>query len=148
MEYGAFAELYAKRWGIETKYGELKRKLETENFSGRLVDSVMQDFFATMTVANMLAGFVREADREAARERAGSGNKYEHKVNVNHAVGAYKDRIIGVIIEDSARVRGRLMSELIGCMKRRVVPIRPGREAARKPCPRKARFRHNHKSNC
>jgi len=105
MEYGAFAELYAKRWGIGTKYGELKRKLETENFSGRLVDSVMQDFFATMTAANMLAGFVREADREAARECAGSGNKYEYKVNVNHAVGAYKDRIIGVIIEDSARAR-------------------------------------------
>ena len=36
VEHEAFAELYAKRWSIETKYGELKRKLETENFSGRL----------------------------------------------------------------------------------------------------------------
>ena len=72
MEYEAFAELYAKRWGIETKYGELKRKLETGNFSGRLVDNVTQDFFATMTVANMLASLVREADRKAARERSGA----------------------------------------------------------------------------
>ena len=44
MEYEAFGELYHKRWGIETKYKELKQKLETENFSGRLVDNVKQDF--------------------------------------------------------------------------------------------------------
>ena len=44
MEYEAFGELYHKRWGIETKYQELKQKLETENFSGRLVDNVKQDF--------------------------------------------------------------------------------------------------------
>jgi len=29
MEYDAFGELYHKRWGIETKYKELKQKLET-----------------------------------------------------------------------------------------------------------------------
>ena len=140
--------MYSKRWGIETKYGELKRKHETENFSGRLMDNVKQDFFATMTVANMLASFVREAERKAAKERSGSGNKYEYKVNVNHVVGVYKELIIGVIIEERLRVRSRLMRELIDCMKRRVTPIRPGREVARKTCPRKARFHHNHKSNC
>ncbi|MCL2602639.1 MAG: hypothetical protein FWD91_07485 [Treponema sp.] len=40
-----FDELYNKRWGIETKYLELKQRLELENFSGRLVvDTVKQDF--------------------------------------------------------------------------------------------------------
>jgi hypothetical protein len=42
IEYDAFKELYHKRWGIETKYRELKQKLETENFSGRLVDNVKE----------------------------------------------------------------------------------------------------------
>jgi len=73
--------LVVKRWGIETKYQELK--LELENFSGRLVDTVKQDFFTLMTVANMLASMVREARKKGER----NGNKYEHQVNVNHAIG-------------------------------------------------------------
>jgi IS4 transposase len=92
MEYGAFGELYHKRWGIETKYQELKQKLETENFSGRLVDNVKQDFYAMMTVANMLSSLVRGANRKAQKKREGSGNLYEYKVNVKHAVGVFKDQ--------------------------------------------------------
>ena len=148
VERGAFMELYGKRWGIETKYGELKRKLEAENFSGCLVDNVKQDFYATMTVANILSSFVREADRNVKKAREGSGNKYEYNVNVNHAIGVFKDQLIRVLVEDSARVRGRLMSELVGRRERRVVPIRPDRKVARKASPRKARFHRNHKSNC
>jgi hypothetical protein len=69
MEYGAFQELYHKRWGIETKYKALKQKLETENFSGRLVDNVKQDFYAMLTVANMLASCIRRADQAAGSRR-------------------------------------------------------------------------------
>ena len=148
IEYEAFKELYHKRWGIETKYKELKQKLETENFSGRLVDNVKQDFYAMMTVANMLASCLREANRKAKKKREDSGNLYEYKVNVNHAVGVFKDRLIRVIIEENRIARQYLMTELVREMERRVIPIRPNREVARKDCNRKARFHHNHKSNC
>jgi hypothetical protein len=148
MEYEAFRELYHKRWGIETKYKELKQKLETENFSGRLVDNVKQDFYAMMTVANMLASCVREANRKAQKKREGSGNRYEYQVNVNHAVGVFKDQLIRVIIEENRIARRYLMSELVRSMERWVVPVRPNREVVRKDCNRKAKFHHNHKSNC
>jgi hypothetical protein len=148
VEYDAFGELYDKRWGVETKYGKLKNKLETENFSGRLVDNIKQDFFSSMTVANMLATLVRQADRNVKESREGDGNKWEYKVNVNHAIGVYRDRILRVLVEDDIPTRRRLMAEMIGSMERCVVPIRPGREVPRKGRPRKARFHHNHKSNC
>jgi hypothetical protein len=148
MEYEAFGELYHKRWGIETKYKELKQKLETENFSGRLVDNVKQDFYAMMTVTNMVASCVREANRKAQKKREQSGNLYEYRVNMNHAIGVFKDRLIRVIIEEDRTVRRYLMSELVRCMERRVVPIRPNREVVRKDYNRKAKFHHNHKSNC
>ena len=150
MEYEAFGELYHKRWGIETKYKELKQKLETENFSGRLVDNVKQDFYAMMTVANMLASCVREANRKAKKERDGNGNRYEYQVNVNHAVGVFKDRLIRVIIEEDYIVRCELMREMVRRMERRVVPIRPNRDVERKDYHRiiRTRFSHNHKSNC
>jgi hypothetical protein len=132
IEYEAFGELYNKRWGIETKYKELKQKLETENFSGRLVDNVKQDFYAMMTVANMVASFVREANLNAKKKREGKENKYEYKVNVNHAIGIFKDRLIRVIIEEDQIARRYLISDLIRRMERRVIPIRTNREVAAK----------------
>jgi len=39
----------------------------------------------------MVASLVREANRKARKKREGNGNKYEHQVNVNHAIGVYKD---------------------------------------------------------
>jgi len=148
IEYEAFKELYNKRWGVETKYKELKQKLETENFSGRLVDNVKQDFYAMMTVANMVASFVRQANQKAKKSREGQGNKYEYQVNINHAIGIYKDQWIRVIIEDDEVARRHLMKELIRNMERRVVPIRPNREVVRKAQARSGKFHHNHKSNC
>jgi ribosome-associated toxin RatA of RatAB toxin-antitoxin module len=148
LEYEAFKELYHKRWGIETKYKTVKQKLELENFSGRLVDNIRQDFYAMMTVSNMLASFVRAADRKVKQEREKKENKYEYQVNVNHAVGVYTDRLIAVVIEERPGVRRRLMKELVREIERRVVPIRTNREVDRKDYHRTARFHHNHKSNC
>jgi hypothetical protein len=61
--YGAeaFKELYFKRWPVETKYDMLKKKLEIENFSGRLVDNIRQDFFATMVLTNLATDLSGEA---------------------------------------------------------------------------------------
>ena len=50
-----FMALYFKRWPIETKYNTLKNKLEIENFSGRMLISVQQDFYATMYISNLVA---------------------------------------------------------------------------------------------
>jgi hypothetical protein len=114
-----------------------------ENFSGRLVDNVKQDFYA-----NMAACCIRAADRKAKKDREGGGNRYEYQVNVNHAIGVFKDRLIRVVIEEDRIMRRYLMEELVREMERRVVPIRPNREVKRKDSHRKVRFHHNHKSNC
>jgi hypothetical protein len=60
--------LYYKRRPVETKYQELKEKQELENFSGRLVDNIKQDFYAMMTVSNMLARCLREANKKVQKE--------------------------------------------------------------------------------
>ena len=96
----------------------------------------------------MVASCVREAKRNVKKKREGSGNLYEYRVHVNHAIGVCKDWLIRVIIEEDRIARHYLMSELVRCMERRVVPIRPNREVVRKDCNRKATFHHNHKSNC
>ena len=101
-----------------------------------------------MTVANMVASCVREANRNAKKKRENQGNLYEYQININHAIGVFKDKFIRIVIEEDHIRRRYLIRELVGRMERRVVPIRPNREVVRKDCNRNAKFHHNHKSNC
>jgi hypothetical protein len=126
----------------------LQQKFELENFSGRLVDNIKQDFYAMVTVSNMLASSLREANRKGAKGAGKRERKYEYRANVNHAAGVLKDRLIGLLIADDRFVRKYLYGELAGEIQRRVVPIRPNREVRRKEYLKKPHFHHNHKSNC
>ena len=101
-----------------------------------------------MTVSNMPASCLHEANRKANKQREHKENLYEYRVNVNHAIGVFKAQLIQVIIEEDRIVRRYLMNELIRCMERRVVPIRPYREIVRNKRRLNAKFHHNHKSNC
>lgn len=55
MGVNAFKELYFKRWTVETKYCELKHKLEIENFSGRTQEAIYQDYYISATLCNIIA---------------------------------------------------------------------------------------------
>ena len=49
------SELYFMRWGVETKYDLIKTKLQMENFTGKSVLAVLQDFYATIFLSNLIA---------------------------------------------------------------------------------------------
>ncbi|GHV42663.1 hypothetical protein AGMMS49546_22070 [Spirochaetia bacterium] len=119
-----------------------------ENFTGQLVDNIRQDFYAMVTVSNMLASCLREANRKIKKEQAKKEIRYEYRANVNHAIGVLKDRLIGVLIANDRLTRKYLYRELVSEIKQRIVPIRPNRDAPRKEYLRKPHFHHNHKSNC
>jgi len=56
------AELYSKRWGIETNYLFLKKKLIVEVFTGETVTAVLQDFHCAILVLNIAAIAQREQE--------------------------------------------------------------------------------------
>jgi hypothetical protein len=143
-----FKWLYFKRWPVETKYDVIKKKLEIENFSGKLVDNIRQDFYATMTLANIAADFYREAQADVEDEQERKENKYQYQVNVNHEIGVLKDRLVKTLIEDDDRKRGAMFDEILNLLKKRLIPIRPNRSLPRTAFPRRVKFHHNHKSNC
>ena len=149
QRYGVktFKKLYFMRWPIETKYNEIKNKLEIENFSGRLVDNIRQDFYAAMVLTNLAADFFVQAQEGVEKEQKKKDNKYRYQVNVNHEIGVLKDRLIRTLLEDDNKKRGKMFDEIITLLQKRLTPIRPNRSFPR-TTPRKAKFHHNHKSNC
>jgi len=141
-----FKALYFKRWPIETKYNEIKNKLEVENFSGRLVDNIRQDFYATMVITNLAVDFINEAQEMVDEDQKGKENKYEYKINVNQTIGVLKDRLIQTICEEDHKKRMEMFDEITRALESKIIPIRPNRSLPRTR--RKAKFHHNHKSNC
>jgi len=143
-----FKELYFMRWPVETKYDAIKNKLQVENFSGRTVKAIFQDFFITMYLANAMTVASWEAQPVIDEQRSGKNNKYDYHVNANYAIGVFKDRFIRAMLVDNPRKRAREVKRILHLLTKNPVPTRPDRSIPRNKSPRKAKFRHNSKSSC
>jgi hypothetical protein len=89
-------ELYGKRWGIETDYDALKNKIQVEAWSGLTETAVLQDFWASLFLNNLVLIEKFYADTLIAQKRENKGNKYIYKANINEIVGSIKDRFIDI----------------------------------------------------
>jgi hypothetical protein len=122
-----FKQLYFKRWGIETKYNELKHKLEIENFSGVKPIAVEQDFYASMYLSNMAALAKMASDEQIQERNQDKDLKYQQQTNTNILIGKLKDRLIFIVLEPNVHKRNKMLRQLIKELSKNVVPIRPGR---------------------
>ena len=65
-----FKALYFKRWAIETNISLQKNLLQLESFSGLTPKAVIQDFYATVLIANIQALLIKDAQRTVDKNRA------------------------------------------------------------------------------
>lgn len=145
LSLNEFKELYFRRWGIETKFDELKNRLQIQNFTGDTVVSVEQDFYASIYLSNMAALAKREANDEIAQRNKDKGLKYDYKVNVNILIGKLKDRLILMLLEEDPEKRKTKYRKIMQDISQNVVPIRPGRQNPRKKGLRAVKYPHNQK---
>ena len=143
-----FKKLYFMRWPIETKYDEIKNKLQIENFSGRTVKTVLQDFYITMFISNVLSVACWEAQPILDEGMKNKDNKYDYHINVNHAIGVFRDRFIRAMLETNQLKRANEVRRILFLLTKNPTPTRPERSRPRNKSPRCAKFRHNKKSSC
>lgn len=142
-----YKALYFMRWPVEIKFDIVKNKIQLENFTGRTVEAIYQDFYTCMYLTNMVSFFKSEADDDIRDLRKDKNNKYEYKTNTNEIVGAFKDRFIFAVLESSPSKRQKLVDRILDEIKQSVIPIRPGRSLPRPAASRKMKFYHNMKNN-
>jgi hypothetical protein len=99
-------------------------------------------------LSNVIAVAAREAQPAVDLAREGKNNKHRYKINVNHAIGTFKDHFILALLEPRDEERATKTDKIIRLLCEHVIPERKGRAVPRNPSPRKARFHHNMKSNC
>lgn len=79
MSAEKFSDLYRLRWGVESKYRELKNRLEIEAFNSVKPISIRQEFFAAMYLSNLAAIIKSQADPMAA---ASAGNIHDGDITI------------------------------------------------------------------
>ena len=133
------AQLYFKRWGIETAYDTLKSKFQLENFSGKTEVSVLQDFYATIYLAGFAAICAAEADVTIAANDKDKDLKYPRKSSQNRTIAKLRDRFWRILLQDDPDVRDLMLVRLCTDIAAHPESVRPDRAPARKS-PRKKRF--------
>lgn len=138
-----FKVLYFKRWGIEVKYSQLKSRYELENFSGVNPIAIMQDFYATIYLSNLMTMAKAEANENATLNK--EGLKYEYKVNMNILISKMTRTLIECFYEDDLEKRTILFNKAMNNITKNLVPIRPDRSFSRREPSRKNKYPTNKK---
>ena len=133
------AELYFKRWAVETAFDLIKSKLELENFSGKTTVSVKQDFYATMYLANLALFLAAEADKQIEQADAGKNLKYPRKSSCNRTVHLLRKAFIRLLMEPDKALRDAMLQRIVDSIAEYPVSVVPKRSPKRK-FPRKKRF--------
>ncbi len=122
-----FKELYHLRWPVEEQYKVFKSRIEIENFSGKSVLAVYQDFHAKVFTANLTAILARPAQEVVTQDSA--EKKYSYQVNMTNALSKMKDTV--VLLLHHLSIVPRLLNNLWRLMIKTIEPIRPGRSYPR-----------------
>lgn len=121
-----FADLYHRRWGIETDYRRLKQTLSLDNFSGRSVTAVKQDFHAGQLLKNL--ALLMQHLLQPVIEQRHKDRKLRWKVNFTQGVSRLKNTLIDLLGRPC--VQG--LTNVLTLMANSLSAVRPGRSFPRK----------------
>ena len=122
-----FKELYYKRWGIETFYGTLKGRLNLENFTGKTVESVKQDFYSTIFISGLESILTEDAQKELDAKKE---NKNPQQVNKAVSFNAIKNNVIELFYKENDN--SKILEQLTELFKTNPVIVRKERKVERK----------------
>lgn len=138
-------DLYHLRWGIETKYNDVKNKLEIENFTGYSPDAILQDFYASLFLANLAGALEFDLHEKIEAAHNKPENKYEYRMNMNMIISELKGNVVKMLVAESKIKRAKLFYQIQRRLKNAVVPVRPNRNFPRTRRHLTAKFSQNMK---
>ena len=122
-----FADLYHQRWGIEERFKAMKCRIQMENFSGKSVEAIYQDFHAKIFTMNFTSILTHPVQDEVTQEDV--NKKHPYQINYTKALSCMKDTIVLLFIRPYCI---QLIKHLFVLFKRNIEPVRPNRKYPRK----------------
>lgn len=124
-----FSDLYHSRWPVEEDYKAIKRRAEVENFSGKSVLSVYQDFHAKIFSKNLTAA-ISYPLKSRIKQKYGH-RKYDYQLNFTQALSRMKDTVVLLFSEPLSLIENHI-ERLHQLFLTLVEAVRPGRKFPRK----------------
>jgi len=140
-----FSDLYHLRWPVEEDYKTLKYRIQIENFSGKTVHSVYQDFHAKVLSKNLTAVIATTTRDEIIKKS--EGLKYNHQINFAQALSKMKDTIV-LVFNCSLEHVNSYVEQIRTIFIKTTECIRPGRNYPRKHRVKQKRFFLEYKTTC
>lgn len=133
--YEFFHDLYFQRWPIEENYKVLKCRIEIENFSGKSIEAVLQDFHANIFMHNLTA--VLAFPVHSCIEMDAQKKSLDYKINWTQALA--KMRNCGIVLLFRKCISS-LIEKLHKLFIENTSSVRKGRKFPRNIQPRKKSF--------
>ena len=145
-----FDKVYHLRWNIEESYKSCKCKVEIENWSGKTVASVEQDFHAGVLNLNLVTSIAfllqpaidargtqtsppseQQTPQPKGKGKDGRrGRKHHYKANIKRGLGVIRDHLCELLTSCAART-AELAQRITVCLKEDLSLVRPGRDYPR-----------------
>jgi hypothetical protein len=123
-----FGDLYHHRWPVEEDYKVMKSRIQIENFSGKTVHSVYQDFYAKVFTKNLAAILIQTVNERI--DALTAGRHYDYKANFTNVLAVIRHHIIVLFNRMQDLLRDNL-SKIQNLIVRVLCEIRPGRSEPR-----------------
>jgi hypothetical protein len=133
--YEVFKKLYFMRWDIEESYKKDKHRLQLENFSGKSVIAIMQEFHAKILFSNLTSILSSDLDRDI--EKITKKRNYSYQLNFTSALSKVKEVIATLFTTQNIR---DLLDALKSMFLLNIQPIRPDRSNARNKSRQRRRY--------
>lgn len=139
-----FKELYFLRWGVESKYKELKSSLKIEEFSGTKPIAIEQDFYASIYLSMISALIKKDADAAIANDNKDKTLNSTYQSNRNFILGQVFKRIIHLLVK--SRLRNKILASILEKAIKIRSQVRCNRSCERKKKHPRKKHHHNIKS--
>ena len=123
-----FYSLYHHRWPVEEDYKTMKCRMEMENFSGKSVLSVYQDFHAKVFSKNLTAIIANTTKEEI--KKLSERRKYQYQINFTQVLSKMKHTIVLLFTRSVEKVKF-IVTKLQNIFSQTVEQVRPGRKYER-----------------
>lgn len=123
-----FSYIYSLRWGVETFFSKVKGRLALENFTGKTVESIYQDFWSTVFISNLETIMTEDIEEKINAEKQPE-NK-QQKINKAVSFNAIKNMAFEIFFDEPNK--DKVNDKLTKLFVMNTVTVRENRIVSRK----------------
>lgn len=144
FRHAYFAEIYRRRWGIETCFFTIKSFLELANFSACTVNNCWQDIYAHFIHYNLQTVLFTAKGRKI--KKINKQRLHDYRPNRNVTAGLLKRFLVKFMVRP-ARELGRWLKDFYRQLLQTMEPVRPEKNKERRRRLMRGTERHTHEKN-